>query len=379
MSFLSGTTIQRFLKVYIIVLLGYLLFFRGARVGDEQNVDIKPVRKTVGSFLTQQKQRICQCHCPKQQCDSVRKNAVLSEQEKRIAVRKHNGPSEDCLLTLVLPIVESDLPRLRLLDLSFNKFFNFSRVCEILMVGIDKQYGSVLNLVSKLHLAKYLKIRLVNESDVVPEFKRVPDTPNWIRQQIIKLSIAEKVNTKFYMCMDCDMLNVKTCGVSELFEGERAKTNMSPKEKPAGSMAHWWDGAVKVLNVTIPERYQYRFGVTPAILSKDIVMKIREHIELRFNRPWRQHLIDRIWDSWTEYCVYSTYAMASDMFDTYHATTFDAVYKQFDLNVWYVNMFDNWPVEKVFNPEIPGCFVLVQSNTKIGAEKTEEKVLKYIT
>mmetsp|Transcript_233 Transcript_233/g.464 ORF Transcript_233/g.464 Transcript_233/m.464 type:complete len:388 (+) Transcript_233:127-1290(+) len=386
---LISSRANQFLKAYILVALLYVLLFRiRTETSEEDDSGTRGRRTVAGSaiqYAKQQMPRICQCHCPKQQCNAeanqvaVQPSRASSSEDIKLMQRRHNGPSEDCLLTLVLPIVESDLPRLNILDMSFNKFFNFSRVCEIVMIGIDQQYPRVLELVKQLHFPKYTKIRLVNESDVVPEFRRFPDTPNWIRQQIIKLAIAEKIKTKFYMCMDCDMLCVKPCGVDDLFEGEKGKTNMSPKDHLETSMGHWWDGAAKVLDMKIPDRYENRFGVTPAILSTDIALKLREHLELRFNIPWRQHLIDRIWDSWTEYCVYSTFAMASDLFDRYHMTTFDAVYKKFELSVWYEGMFATWPLDRVFDPKEPGCFAVVQSNTKIDASRTKEKVLKYIT
>eukprot|EP00741_Cyanophora_paradoxa_P009005 tig00001428_g8718.t1 len=246
-------------------------------------------------------------------------------------------------VTFVLPLTLNDFPRFKILDKSMKKFFDMSGVCEILMIVIDKEAEEVAEGLKGLWLTPH--IRVLKENQLVPELKKW-EVPNWIRQQILKLSMASQVRTKYYITFDSDIIAVQKCGLDTLFVGGKGKTNMEHKDRLGLTIPAWWEGSAKVLGVAIPESQPQRFGVTPAILSTTVTRSIGRHIEEKFGVCWRDHLVDRVWDSYTEYGIYFTYAAATGLFEKYHVENKHGVYKEFALCVWWPNMIDTWDMKR---------------------------------
>eukprot|EP00741_Cyanophora_paradoxa_P000995 tig00000449_g961.t1 len=296
----------------------------------------------------------------------------------RLAKRAADGLppcAADEAVSLVLPMALKDAARFAILDKSLKKFFDMAGVCEALVVAVDGEADEVARAVAGSWLAPHA--RVVRENVLVPELAQW-EVPNWIRQQIIKLSMAAHVRTKFYVALDADVIAVKRCGLAELFVDGKAKTNMFPKEALSETVHAWYNGSGKVLGMEVPASQALRFGVTPAVLSTSVARGVGRHIEERFGLCWRQHLVDRVWDSFTEYGVYFTYAAATGLFHKYHVETQHGVYKEFALGVWWPSMIDTWDMKRVFDPKEPGCFTVAQSNTKIPPERFWEKVGPYI-
>mmetsp|Transcript_32380 Transcript_32380/g.52362 ORF Transcript_32380/g.52362 Transcript_32380/m.52362 type:complete len:358 (-) Transcript_32380:483-1556(-) len=352
-QFFGSKGVRTFLKVYVLLVAVHIIV-KSASIKDSLRISDK---SSVPSAVSLQ--------------------AVPACKEQAPLAATQCPPREDCLVTLVLPVVESDLKRLKLLDKSFNRFFNFSRVCDLYLITRPDQMKKIAAIARTLLIYNKVNIRIVNEQDVIPQLKNV-DIMGWLRQQLLKLAVSEMIITEYYMCMDCDILSVKHCGVDQLFEDGKALTNMEHKDHLGVTAPDWWEGSEKTLGMKIPETETMRFGVSPAILSTKVMQQMRIHLEDTWKKPWKQHLVDRVWDSYTEYCMYGVFAQATGMFDKYHKSTENMVYKEYRLNIWWVHMFDTWDVPAVFDPNTPGCFVVVQSNTKIDADKTAEKVLKYI-
>ena len=113
---------------------------------------------------------------------------------------------QDCyhishLLDAVLPLKVEDYERSKILRRSLELFFNDLRICWV--VTPDKDYDEL-----KSHFREH-NYCVVPESSLVPEFRFFRNVSGWYKQQLIKLAIAERIETDFYLTLDSDVICIK--------------------------------------------------------------------------------------------------------------------------------------------------------------------------
>lgn len=112
-------------------------------------------------------------------------------------------------LDAVLPITLKDYERFIILQKSLKLFCkDLIRVCWI--VTPDDEFAEIKLLISDDNYC------VIPESSLVPEFKIFPKTRGWFKQQLIKMAIAEKIETDFYLTLDADVICVKPVIFSDL-------------------------------------------------------------------------------------------------------------------------------------------------------------------
>jgi hypothetical protein len=255
----------------------------------------------------------------------------------------------------VLPVTRADAPRARLLARSLERFLEPLATCHVVAPDVD-----VEAVRAALPGDRY---DVVPESDVVPEigwFRATaalrarlhlvgPPVHGWFVQQLVKLAIAERVATPFYLTLDADVVCVRPTSYDDLVRDGRALVQLSPPNHP-----EWNDDAERVLALPRSGR---QYGVTPAVLARAGVLELVRHLERRVDprlrrlgrhlprgrgrdvaASWRSFLVRNL--PWTEYALYMTFLEATGRFDRHHLLAGeDALYAN---AVWMESQFEAW-------------------------------------
>ena len=122
------------------------------------------------------------------------------------------------------------------------------------------------------------RIRTVSETEVVPELRSF-GMGGWQVQQIIKLAMADRVESDFYLTLDADVICTRPVQLDELVRDGRAPVHVLDEDiRPA-----WYAWAAAVLGLT-PVRQRILHNVTPTLLSRGGVLALAQHLE----RRWRK-------------------------------------------------------------------------------------------
>jgi hypothetical protein len=293
-------------------------------------------------------------------------------------------------LDAILPLRAADSPRAQILFRSLETLFEPLGTCYV--VAPDHDVTAVRRQVPR---GRYVVVR---DSDVVPEldyFRTTarlraklrlvgPPMHGWFVQQLVKLAIADRVATRFYLTLDADVICVRPTWYEDLVVDGRALVQTTPPNHP-----EWNDDAERVLGLPRSGR---QYAVTPAVLSVEAVRRLARHlagrVDPRLRRAggrlpeglareilvsWRSYLLRNL--PWTEYALYHTFLEQTGAFDRYHVHGgLDAIYSNC---VWMESEFDSWdPAAEV--PDATFRFSTVQSATRIPPERVWAKVGPYL-
>ena len=272
-------------------------------------------------------------------------------------------------LDAVLPLTAADSARAQILFRSLEAFFEPLGTCYV--VAPDAEATVVRAQVPPEYCS------VLRESDVIPEigyFRTTarlraklrlvgPPINGWFIQQLVKLAVAERIASLFYLTLDADVVCVRPTKYEDLVVEGRALVQSVPPNHP-----EWNDDAERVLALPRSGR---QFGVTPAVLSAEAVAKLAGHLQLRV-RPrlrrfvsWRSFLLRNL--PWTEYVLYHTFLEGTGLAAAYHVDAgVDVIYSN---AVWMESEFEGWDPAAGSAP-----FSLVQSATRIPPERVWERV-----
>ena len=288
-------------------------------------------------------------------------------------------------LDAVLPLAAADADRAQILFRSLETFFDPLSTCWV--VAPDDDVGTVRRHVPRDRYA------VVPESEVIPEigyFRRTaairtklhlvgPPIHGWFVQQLVKLAIAARVQTRFYLTLDADVVCVRPTSYEDLVRDDRALVQLSPPNHP-----EWNDDAERVLQL---RRSGVQYGVTPALFAPEAVEALRRHLEGRGDPrlrraaarlPGRAAAVAASWRSfllrnlpWTEYALYHTFLERTGLAAKYHELAGeDAIY---DNCVWMESQFEGWDPAGG-----RAAFSVVQSAARIPPEAVLSKVDPYV-
>jgi hypothetical protein len=301
------------------------------------------------------------------------------------------GRSRHDELDAVLPLTAKDVERAQILFRSLERFFEPLATCFV--VTPDGDAAAVRRRVPRE------RYTVLAESEVIPEIAYFhatarlrrklhlvgPPIHGWFVQQLVKLAIAKRIATAFYLTLDADVICVRQTRYRDLVREGRALVQTSPPNHP-----EWNDDAERVLGLPRSGR---QYAVTPAVLSPGAVAALARHLEGRVPERLRQ-LAARIpyprvgdvlasWRSfllrnlpWTEYALYHTFLERTGLFDTYHALGGeDAIYGN---AVWMESQFEKWDTATVFTADFGPCFSVVQSAARIPPERVWAKIERHL-
>jgi hypothetical protein len=108
----------------------------------------------------------------------------------------------------------------------------------------------------------------------------------WFKQQVVKLAIARKIKTKFYLVLDADIFFTKKVQFSDILFNVLPSTSfpsVQNKEFINGDIylmerlccniikhTWWWHGSTHLLQVEFPSFLSDAIGVTPQVLAVGI-------------------------------------------------------------------------------------------------------------
>ena len=303
----------------------------------------------------------------------------------------------------IVPITLKDYSRFVILDRTIRHFckdlFNI-----IWVVVPDRDLKEIKAQV------KDTMYRVISDSDLVPEFKLFPNRGGWFNQQLIKLAIASRVETDFYLTLDADVICVRPTCFSDLVKDGRA---VYYQYSPEFEFPEWYEWAYRVLSLPGHPNQAY-YNVTPSILSRDAVLQLQDYLlkcslsqlktfrgfnpksrnswlllkvklaQILLHRGsqrrqqllgWRSYLLRSI--PWTEYSLYYTFCTTQGLLDRYHIRTGNCIYST-ESSIWYKEDYTKWNPVSWFNREQDFFFCVLQSTTEISPVEVWEKIKPYL-
>jgi hypothetical protein len=273
----------------------------------------------------------------------------------------------DGRLDAVLPLTLADAARAQILFRSLDRFFGPLRTCFVVVP--DREWRAVRG---RVPTGRY---EVLPEGMLIPELARHQararllarlrmgaSAHGWHVQQLVKLAAAELVETDVYLTLDSDVICVRPTAYGDLVRDGRAVAQITPPHHP-----EWNDAAAEILDLPRSGR---QHGVTPAVLARDGVRALQEHVERVSGEPWRRHLLGRL--PWTEYSLYGTFLEGVGRWDELHVDGGEeALYGN---GVWIHGQWPEWAPSAFFGrPEAPP-FTVVQSATWIGPDEVWARV-----
>jgi Family of unknown function (DUF6492) len=248
-------------------------------------------------------------------------------------------------LDAVLPLAARDLERAQILFRTLERFFEALGTLWVVVPDAEREgvrvpFGEVLA-----------------ETEVVPELADGAPPHGWHVQQLVKLAIAARVVSPFYLTLDADVICVRPTRYGDLVHEGRAVAQITKPHHP-----EWNDDAERVLAL---RRSGRQYGVTPAVLSRDGVLALQRHL----GGDWRVRLLREL--PWTEYALYHTFLEATGQWTRHHVSGGDrCIYGN---NVWLGSQWPGW------QPKADGryCFSVVQSATRVPPEEVWARVEPY--
>ena len=294
----------------------------------------------------------------------------------------------------VLPLRRSDVERSKILFRSLECFF--SGLGQIYVVVPDADRPIIESDLAPVSPA--VRRRVLAETDVVPELRYYGHVGGWYKQQLIKLAIADRIASDFYLTFDADVVATRPVSPAGLVREGRALAHIIEDDLHP----RWYTRTAHLLDRPM-RRTGVVHNVTPAVLARQGVHELAEHFATRWQQrryarglrrvrqtwarlrysakkelePWRLFLISAL--PWTEYALYYSFLEAHERFSAYHLEHPVCLY-DIERSIWRVAKipFESWSPEPLFEGDGPPFFVVVQSNTGIAVADVREKLRPYL-
>lgn len=300
------------------------------------------------------------------------------------------------MLDAILPLTVRDLRRAEILARSLQ--LNFHGLGALWIVTPPSDRAAIESQLSRLGFPG--RPHVVAETELVPELGWGPLIRGWYRQQLVKLAIAERVATVNYLTLDADVVCVRKVTPDDLTPSGRGLCHVLAER----SHRDWYLGSADVLGLPPPGAGRLH-NVTPAVLHREAVMELQQHLASRAARgeyrtglralrqravvaaarvggsspadQWRAYLIGGT--PWTEYALYYTWLESSGRLDRYHTRSSQCLYS-IDGSVWRARRqpFADWKPAPLFEGQGPPYFAVVQSVARCPVDEVWAKLEPYL-
>jgi hypothetical protein len=261
--------------------------------------------------------------------------------------------------------------RFELLIRTFIHNFNFQNIDKFLIVCPKGDIYSLNVLLRNLTSDK--RFIILDEEEVVPEFKDNPSISGWYKQQIIKLAIAKHIKTDYYLTLDDDVFCNKYFSYSDLFFNNKAYVNTEKLSdytelyKPHFAQNEWkikynrLKKSSTLINYTRKNKYKDQsYGETPVLLHTKNVLALLKELTF-FHKSWFTILSTT--KGWTEYALYFQYLEKHNLLNEYYTQTGRSTLLDIDNSVWQLPK--HYLKNVIFTPKFVlgggGFFVVIQS------------------
>lgn len=292
----------------------------------------------------------------------------------------------------VLPLKASgsygvdDLNRTSILFKSLEKFAEPGLFSEFYVVVPANEVELVTKAFARW---QHLPIIVIAEDELLPELKKYPKMRGWRKQQLVKIAIANRMTSSFYLTFDADVICLKPVSEQQLIIDGKALLQYEPRSQHP----KWWKSSARVLGMS-PEVGEPDVGmtVTPALMSTELCKALMTQLSpSRGNHNWVDEICSlhepsnpRNWWigrflklKWTEYSLYYLCAHKLGLFDKYHviAGTPDIPQR---LLVHESHPYESWDTAYSFSSRCPGLFCVVGSKTFLSPQEVWKKVGPFI-
>ena len=238
---------------------------------------------------------------------------------------------------------------------------------EILIVVTAREEAQIRE---KLSIWSDLPLTIINEDDLAPAFSRFGCVNGWLKQQIIKLGVADFISTEYFLTLDPDVILCKPMTATDIFVN--GKAILEPELRR--DHASWWVGSARMLGIPY-DLERPGMSVTPAILSRTVCRRLHDDLRERYRCDWIVALLNGSSLAWTEYTLYYLTAERHGLLDIYHMLPERGSARLFcRSNVWLLGQWANWDAPGCFGPEDPGLFTIVQNSTHISPAEIRSRL-----
>lgn len=225
---------------------------------------------------------------------------------------------------------------------------------------------------------------IISEMDICPEIRKMKNMETgqiegWYAQQLIKLAIAERIATEFYVTLDSDIFCLRPFSVRDLFFRKKALLNIERKrdykrtynkafaKKELHIKNKRYNNSGLIIGYRRPLIKKHLFyGETPVIMHSKSVRELAVHITARFDSPWRTVLAET--RTWTEYTLYFQFLEMTKKLDTIYWKTGCNALLHLEKSVWHASdcyklrrTYDKAHFMGTLHKEKHGFFIAVQS------------------
>ncbi len=292
-------------------------------------------------------------------------------------------------LTFVLPLaikskenikmLFSDLDRVQIFLLhSFRKFVDKELVDKIIIITPPLDFEKVN--ASLRSFTSYLPLEIISDSDICPELNKYKN--GWVKQQIIKLKIAEIIKTEYYFTLDSDMFFSRKCNYNDFFVNNKPRINLHLFNEHI----IWWKNTANFLKYDFSTYKTGEFGpsFTPVIMNTNLVKETIKKIQsLSGNISWIDFMMNSIEENnnvaWTEYCLYYLYLHfeKGGVEKYYHYDDDNSFNFYVGPSIWRTEDFEKITAEHVkemFRPDSFHFIIVIQSTLEIPVDRVIEKL-----
>jgi hypothetical protein len=194
-------------------------------------------------------------------------------------------------------------------------------VSRTIVLVRPSEFAAMSTLLSPQHP---LRFWVVKQTLLIPS-RVARNVHGYYLQMALKLLVHRLVRTRFYLCLDADIVLMRPTTLAELVDKDgRAVYQREPK----GYHASWWrhsEALLRVPETCVPP--DDGFGVTPALLARNVSAHAIEILQRELGWFWMHRWLRRITGSvthhfgpqWSEYTMYRVAACEARTFGEFHA------------------------------------------------------------
>jgi hypothetical protein len=252
-------------------------------------------------------------------------------------------------ITFVLPIIRKDADLAQICVYSIFKLFNTLDIDAFYIITREDEIKFFSNLFQQY--APYLKV--LNQNDI---YQNNVSESGWHTQQVLKLYIANLINTKYYIILDADCYLTKKINYGDLFVDEKPILSLIHKHKNDWLLKSCAYYELDYDN-DVPDTI---LNVTPQICNTNIVKEL-----ILTNSNISQLINNGCNEFWLYFCYIIKYY---NFCDIYHVD----MNKQLSNNgIWNVDNIKQGSIEFTINSQFNDettLLTLFQSNMHIQPE-----------
>jgi hypothetical protein len=286
-------------------------------------------------------------------------------------------------IDLVLPVNPrrgDDYERMRICLSSLERYLDPEAVGRLFLVVPDNVIkSSVRAWTWQARLAPF-RTEILNDRELIGLNEQRRRLGTWYVQQFVKLAVAERVESDFYVTLDADILMTRPTRFEDLVVGGRALTRSTNRAVHAS----WWRASAELLG-TEPRLDAPGMGVTPAVLSTELVRGLLRELRASYGDPWYRGVVDFIDDQKargvydpalpspvpTEYTLYYLFAEKHGLTSRYHVMS-DALWCE--QQVFSESELADLPARLRATHTDPGRFLVLQSVLGLSPERVWQSV-----